>query len=463
MLNKYTKGLLKEYARFFSIIMRLLDVIAVIGTGIISYYSKFGHFTFSIYYLSALAVSSVLTLLVFSELNIYESVRVQSFWQYLIKLSQAVLIVLMLLAGLAFLTKTGQDFSRYWFVLWGVSFLIFLILFRCVLYSILRIMRTKGFNERHVIIIGVSDLTHQLVQAIQQSLWTGFHIVEIFDDQSEHPPKDIHGIPVRMMPDELPVSIDEVWIALSLASEARLKKIMHKLRHRTITTRLVLDLFGMELFNHSITHLAGMPVINIRATPMVGLNRIIKAMEDRILASLILLFISPLLVMIAIAIKFTSPGPIFYKQKRMGWNGKEFTMLKFRTMPVNAESTSGPVWAKKDENRATAVGAFLRKTSLDELPQFINVLCGSMSIVGPRPERPVFVEQFKDEIPGYMQKHFVKACITGWAQVNGWRGNTCLNKRIQYDLYYIENWSLTFDLKIIFLTFFRGFIHKNAY
>jgi putative colanic acid biosynthesis UDP-glucose lipid carrier transferase len=196
---------------------------------------------------------------------------------------------------------------------------------------------------------------------------------------------------------------------------------------------------------------------------MVGLNRLIKAFEDRLLASVILLLLSPLFLLIAMAIKVTSKGPVFYTQKRVSWNGKEFNMLKFRSMPQNAETETGPVWATAGEQRATKIGAFLRKTSLDELPQFMNVLCGDMSIVGPRPERKFFVEQFKEQIPGYMQKHLVKAGITGWAQVNGWRGNTSLEKRIQYDLYYIENWSLALDIKIIFLTFFRGFVNKNAY
>ncbi len=257
--------------------------------------------------------------------------------------------------------------------------------------------------------------------------------------------------------------VDEVWLALPLHAEKRVKEILHELRHDMVTTRFVLDIFGMDLLNHSLTSLAGFPVLNIRSTPMVGMSRVIKAIEDRLLAGCILLLISPLLIMIALAVKWSSKGPVFYRQKRVGWNGKEFEMLKFRSMPVNVESTSGPVWASQHENRATRVGAFLRKTSLDELPQFINVLRGDMSIVGPRPERQYFVEQFKEDVPRYMQKHLVKAGITGWAQVNGWRGNTSLEKRIEYDLYYIENWSLGFDLKIIFLTIFRGFVNKNAY
>lgn len=196
---------------------------------------------------------------------------------------------------------------------------------------------------------------------------------------------------------------------------------------------------------------------------MRGFNRYIKAIEDRVLSCLILILISPILFLLTIGVKLSSPGPIFYRQKRLSWNGQEFEMLKFRSMPVDAESHTGAVWAKKEDNRATKFGSFLRKTSLDELPQFINVLKGDMSIVGPRPERPEFVEKFKHDIPNYMQKHLVKAGITGWAQIHGWRGNTDLKKRIECDLYYIENWSLWLDLKIIFTTIFKGFIGKNAY
>jgi len=206
-----------------------------------------------------------------------------------------------------------------------------------------------------------------------------------------------------------------------------------------------------------------LPVIDLNASPLVGINRFIKELEDKILSLLILIIISPLLLFIAIGIKLTSPGPVFFRQERVSWNGRPFAMYKFRSMPVDVENTSGPVWAKSDEQRATGLGAFLRKTSLDELPQFWNVLKGDMSIVGPRPERPFFVEKFKEEVPDYMKKHLVKAGITGWAQINGWRGDTDINKRIEYDLFYVENWSLWFDLKIIILTLFRGFVHKHAY
>ncbi|HSW70205.1 MAG TPA: undecaprenyl-phosphate glucose phosphotransferase [Gammaproteobacteria bacterium] len=464
------RGLLKEYSQYLAILLRIMDVAAVMIGGLLAYYCKFDSWDLTSQYQAALWAAALLTLFVFSFFHIYDSIRALSFWQHLRSLIQAVFVLFFMLAGLAFLTKTGESYSRSWFLLLGGFSFVLLILFRCIMLIALRLMRSHGWNERRVIIIGAGELGKKLLETVQQKLWTGFHVVTIFDDNAAQNISRVYGVPVIKTPENISVylntagqEVDEIWLALPLCAEKRVKEILHELRNDMMTTRFVLDIFGMDLLNHSLTNLAGFPVLNIRSTPMVGVNRMVKAMEDRILAGCILLVISPLLLIIAFAVKWSSPGPVFYRQKRVGWNGKEFEMLKFRSMPINAEKTSGPVWATQNENRATRVGAFLRKTSLDELPQFINVLLGDMSIVGPRPERQYFVEQFKDEIPRYMQKHLVKAGITGWAQVNGWRGNTSLEKRIEYDLYYIENWSLTFDLKIIFLTIFRGFVNKNAY
>ncbi len=465
------RGLLKEYSQFLAILLRMMDVLAVVSGGLMAYYYKFNSLDIPNEYQVAIVMSGLLTLIIFSFFDIYRSIRGLSFWQHIAKLVQAIFVVLFILAGLAFLTKTGETYSRFWFLLLGGFSFGLLLIFRGTLLLGLRLMRSRGWNERRVIIIGAGDLGKKLLETVQQKLWTGFRIVAVFDDDAaKNSVLTIQGIPIIKTPahisDYLNTSrevIDEVWLALPLHEQKRVKDILHELRHNTVTTRFVLDIFGMDLLNHSLTSLAGFPVLNIRSTPMVGVNRLIKAIEDRFLSACILLLISPLLLIIAAAIKQSSPGPVFYRQKRVGWNGKEFEMLKFRSMPVNAEASSGPVWAKANETRATGVGTFLRKTSLDELPQFINVLLGDMSIVGPRPERQYFVEQFKNEIPRYMQKHLVKAGITGWAQVNGWRGNTSLEKRIEYDLYYIEHWSLAFDLKIIFLTIFRGFVNKNAY
>jgi putative colanic acid biosynthesis UDP-glucose lipid carrier transferase len=462
------KGLLKEYSQLLSFTLRILDVSAVIAAGVIAFFYKFGDLQIPQRYSIALLIAALLTLVVFQAFRIYESARGTGVWSYISRLVQAMLSVMILLAGIAFLTKRGEQFSREWFFWWSLYGITLLVIFRFGLLLLLRIMRSHGWNERRVIVIGAGDLGTKLTETVQQALWTGFRVVGIFDDEITD--KKICGIRVEKTPENLSafiasqnVSIDEVWLALPLHAEKRAKEILHELRHDTVTTRFILDIFGMDLLKHSMDDLAGFPALNIRSTPMVGTNRFIKAVEDRVLASLIILLISPLLLMIAIAVKLSSPGPIFYRQKRISWNGKEFEMLKFRTMPVDAEAKSGPVWATAGEKRATKIGGFLRKTSLDELPQFLNVLRGDMSIVGPRPERLVFVEQFKNQIPRYMEKHLMKAGITGWAQINGWRGNTSLDKRIEYDLFYIENWSLLFDLKIIFLTIFRGLINKNAY
>ena len=223
------------------------------------------------------------------------------------------------------------------------------------------------------------------------------------------------------------------------------------------------DIFNFTLLHHSMTEIAGLPVINLTESPLEGGNRFLKQLEDIVLSLVILLVASPLMLLIAIGVKLSSPGPVFYRQERVTWNGERFHILKFRTMPIGVEVDSGPVWSKRNERRATRFGAFLRRTSLDELPQFINTLRGEMSVVGPRPERPEFVERFKQEIPGYMQKHLVKAGITGWAQVNDFRGDTDVQERIQCDLYYIENWSLWFDLRIIALTLVHVLRSRNAH
>jgi putative colanic acid biosynthesis UDP-glucose lipid carrier transferase len=229
----------------------------------------------------------------------------------------------------------------------------------------------------------------------------------------------------------------------------------------------VLDIFGLDLLNHSITDLAGFPVLNISASPMMGINRVVKAFEDRLLGLIFALLTMPLLAIIALGVELTSKGPILFKQKRLGWDGRIINVYKFRTMYEHTEANETVTQACQNDSRVTPFGKLLRRTSLDELPQFINVLQGKMSIVGPRPHALKHNEQYKESIHTYMQRHRVKPGITGWAQVNGWRGETDtlekMQKRVEFDLYYINNWSLAFDMKIILLTIFRGFVDKNAY
>lgn len=238
---------------------------------------------------------------------------------------------------------------------------------------------------------------------------------------------------------------------------------MESIANQVPDVKLIPDLIRFTRFAAGVDIVQGTPVVSINESPLEGMGQIIKRVVDVGGSIFGLVLFSPILILAAFAVRLSSKGPILFRQERMGLDGKTFEMLKFRSMPVDVESKSGAVWAKAGDNRATPVGKWLRKTTIDELPQLFNVLKGDMSLVGPRPERPVFVEQFRRDVPGYYLRHKVKAGCTGWAQVNGWRGNTSIEKRIECDLYYIQNWSLWMDLRIIFLTVFRGFIHKNAY
>jgi putative colanic acid biosynthesis UDP-glucose lipid carrier transferase len=379
-------------------------------------------------------------------------------------------MVALILAFLAFVTKSGADYSRLWMGTWFASGWIALVGSRVLLRYVLRYLRSSGFNHRHIVIVGTGDQAAIVADRLQKSTWFGLEISALFSSGqiSEHLPswfKDKKIITdyeelIRHVNDN---DVDQVWISLPHSEEKTIREVINVLSDSTAEIRYVPDIFEYQLMHHSLSEVAGVPVVNISYSAIDGANKLVKTMEDYILASVLLIFASPLMALIAIGVKLSSPGPVLYRQKRVGWNGREFTMLKFRSMPVEAERESGPVWASKMDNRATPFGSFLRKTSMDELPQLLNVLRGEMSLIGPRPERPMFVEQYKDEVPHYNKKHLVKAGVTGWAQVHGWRGNTCLHTRIEHDLYYIENWSLWLDIKIIVMTLFRGLIHKNAY
>lgn len=466
------KGLLKEYSRALSLIVRCMDMCTVFVAGWIAYFIKMQHWTLTESYLIAMLMGMLLTLIIYSSFGIYESVRGRGLINHVVQLLQAQSTIALILAGFAFLTKTGEAYSRVWFAAWMILAFGLAVLLRGSLIYVLHAMRAHGLNERRAIIIGATDLGIKFAHTVQQAMWTGFRVVAFLDDHAQEKPNTIDSIPVLQMPTDLTTyltqqHIDEIWLALPLRDEARVKAILFELRHLTVTTRFVLDIFGLDLLNHSITDVAGFPVLNIRATPMIGVNRLVKALEDRLLALIILLMISPLLLLIAVGVKLSSKGPVLFKQARLGWDGKVIKVYKFRTMVQHAEQAGQITQATLGDKRVTLFGRFLRRTSLDELPQFINVLQGRMSIVGPRPHALAHNEMYKEAIHTYMQRHRVKPGITGWAQVNGWRGETDtlskMQKRVEYDLYYINNWSLGFDLRIIFLTLFRGFLSRNAY
>lgn len=361
----------------------------------------------------------------------------------------AVLIGMLLLW--LFVFKASEDFSRVWFLLWATCSLIMLWLERLVIYLFLRALRRRGFNLRHVALVGSGTAAENIKRRLSQAGWSGYQIVLTLPQVD---PGSLAALENK--------EVDEVWLALPFGDGKQIKDALHALRHSTASIRFVPDLLALRLLNHGMSDVLGITMYDLSTSPMTGVNQLVKWLEDKFLSVLILMLISPFMVILAIGVKLSSPGPVFYRQQRVGLNNQPFDMLKFRSMPVDTEK-EGITWGGGASKATTWFGQFIRKTSLDELPQFINVLKGDMSIVGPRPERPMFVEQFKEEIPGYMKKHLVKAGITGWAQVNGWRGDTDLHTRIEYDLYYIEHWSLWLDLKIILLTIFKGFFNKHAY
>lgn len=460
-------GYLHEHSDLLLWVMRASDLLLSLLSCIVAYFIVFSDSSPPSFLLYQVAVimALLLQLVTFQASELYRAWRGEYQLEEFTQLLLAWTIVFGTLIFLSVITKTSANFSRAWLLMWFTCGYGALMVQRFVLRRILRRMRARGFNLRHIVLIAEGKTGAKVFNQLRETPEAGFNILGYYS--SSPPPPAPDSIATGSLEQGIQFvahhHVDQIWLAMPLREENLIEEIMARLRYVTADIRLVPDLFGYRLINHSISSVAGMSVINLSVTPMDGINRWIKALEDKATSLLILVLISPLMLLIALAVKLSSRGPVFYKQTRLSWNGREFEMYKFRTMPVNAEDKSGPVWATSGEKRTTNVGRFLRKSSLDELPQFWNVLKGDMSIVGPRPERKVFVERFKDEIPSYMQKHMVKAGITGWAQVNGWRGDTDLQKRVEHDLYYIDNWSLGLDLKIIFLTLSRGFVHKNAY
>ena len=325
-----------------------------------------------------------------------------------------------------------------------------------------------GIGLKRILIAGAGELGRLVADKILEHRELGYHIVGFVDDRAGGDVLGHRGLPLLGTLDEAGEiatreGVDHLYVALPAEEHVGMLQLLETVGRECIDVKVVPDLLQVIALKARLEDLDGIPIININDVPLQGFNSVLKRSLDVLLSSAALLLLALPFAIIAAIIKLTSPGPVFYRQERMGLDGKPFIIYKFRSMYADAEDASGPVWAREDDPRATPVGKFLRRFDLDEVPQFWNVLRGDMSIVGPRPERPHFVEQFKHRIPQYMLRHKVKAGLTGWAQVNGWRGNTPLEKRIEYDLYYIENWSVWFDLRIIGLTLLHILRSRNAY
>lgn len=463
--------MLQEQSRFFQRLLFIGDFVLIAASWFIAYWIRFEVLVPPEYlpleeYLPFLPWTIILSALVFTASGLYAPVRAQSLVNLVFGVGKSVSVGLVVLFASLFFYR-AFSFSRLMFIMFGVILPALMVLLRLLLYGIARRRRLKGKGIHRVLIVGAGVVGRKLTAAFERYPWMGFEIAGFLDDDADKG-QDVIGTTDDVLTtvddfDQKGKPIDVVYIALPVAAAVTVKNIVDQLSTRSMSVLVVPDLFQFDLLNSRVTHLDGLPIIHVIDEAPVEFATVLKRAFDIVMSILILVLASPLLLLIAIGVKLSSPGPVLYRQDRMGLNGATFEMLKFRSMPVDAEKESGAVWAKPGESRATGFGAFLRRTSLDELPQFINVLKGDMSVVGPRPERPVFIREFRDSLPYYMLRHKTKAGITGWAQVNGWRGNTSLEKRIEYDLYYIQNWSFRLDLKIIWLTIVRGFADENAY
>ena len=337
----------------------------------------------------------------------------------------------------------------------------------CIRY-ILHSMRSKGYNQKHILLIGYSRAAEGFIDRIQANPEWGYRVRGILDDncRTGH---EYKGVPVIGTTGDLEAilalnTLDEIAITLSIGEYAKLEKLVAACEKSGVHTKFIPDYNNIIPTKPYTEDILGLPVINIRYVPLSNtFNALIKRSMDIAGAIVAIIVSSPVMLVLCMLIKLTSPGPLIYKQERVGLHNQTFRMYKFRSMEIQKESEEKKAWTVKNDPRVTGIGKFMRHTSLDELPQLFNILKGEMSLVGPRPERPFFVEKFREEIPRYMVKHQVRPGLTGWAQVNGYRGDTSIRKRIECDLYYIENWSVGFDIKIMFLTIFKGFINKNAY
>lgn len=478
--------MLKKHSQLFISLAFISDLIVISLSWIIAYILRFeleigvvteGEVSFS-EYIKLLPVIILFSAIILRYFGLYLPKRGSSFVYEFLNILKTSTITVFLLIVITFFYRS-YSYSRAVMVFFWVTTIFSLILSRGLIRQLLRWLRKRGFNLRYVLIIGANDLGKMVLEKIKENPWTGFKVIGFIKETSHETPESnsvsgserhgkINGVEILGGIDSIndvikEKSVDQIFITLPLEAHKDLGGILQTLEEETVDIRVIPDFFQFMTLNAGIEDFDGLPVINLSESPLFGWNRVIKRVADIIFSLLILTILSPIMLVIAILIKLTSHGPIFYKQKRLGLAGEVFEMLKFRSMNVDAEKETGPVWASEDDKRVTTIGRFLRSFSLDEIPQFINVLKGDMSIVGPRPERPVFIEEFRKKIPKYMLRHKMKAGITGWAQVNGWRGKTSIEKRIEYDLFYIENWSIALDLKIMWLTLWKGLINKNAY
>lgn len=475
-----TQGLIKPYSSQFTFLSRCLDsLLIILATALTAHLNQL---SLSSDILIGGFLGGMLHQILAEFTEIYRCWRSETLW------AEAKQVLLCWIIGCAMIVGLGQ-FSEVsasfftWNVIaeWFVITLTALLLWRLIVRVFLRNLRARGYNTRMAAIVGTGSLAQEVASRLQNCTWAGYRIYGYFDDRVRNQPLSVE-CRRALGSDEATCDavgsfdelvrlaengqLDSVYIALPMRAERRIQELLHRLANSAATVYVVPDWFVFELLHARSINLNGIPAIGLIGEPMRGLDGWLKRAEDIIVASLILSAIAVPMLFIAMLVKLTSHGPAIFKQQRYGMDGKPIEVWKFRTMKV-MENGSDFKQAKKDDDRITRVGAFLRRTSLDELPQFINVLQGSMSIVGPRPHAVAHNEEFRGQVKSYMRRHKIKPGITGWAQINGWRGETDtlekMEKRIEHDLHYIHHWSVWWDIKIIIKTIFKGFVGKNAY
>jgi len=468
--------MLRKHAQFFESLFLISDLSILSLAWILSYCLRFyttlirppllGTPPF-LNYIEFLLPLWVIWGLVSKKINLYQPRRTEHFLKEFFDVVKCQTLTLIILIAIIYLSRRFEFSRLAFFYFWMISFLGF-ISARFFARKTLRMLRRRGYNQRFALIAGTGELGQKMLEKIELYPELGIQVIGYLTRKIEEVGNKIRDILILGLYEDIDKILDEkdvdiFFIALSIHEYKFLESLIQKVRGRLPDIKVVPGAYEFLSLRGGVDELDGLPIVSLQSSPLYGWNSIFKRMFDLTLGTLILAILSPISVAISILIKLTSDGPILYRQERIGMDGQSFPMLKFRTMRVDAEKETGPVWAKENDPRRTKIGTFLRKTSLDELPQLFNVLKGKMSLVGPRPERPNFVEEFRNKVPSYMLRHKIKAGITGWAQVNGWRGDTSLEKRIEYDLYYIQNWSIRFDLKILCMTLWRGFSSKSAY
>lgn len=468
-------GMLKQKRQLFEYLFAIADLMVVSVAWLIAYWARFhldlvpadkGIPDFA-QYVSMLLFIWIIWAFVFRKMGLYKPMRgVRRTRELWVLVNGNALAILLLISVTYLFREKSSQFSRLVFVYFWFLATLLTVLERSVLRFFLREVRRKGYNLRYMLIVGAGRVAADMVSRVRLHQELGVQLVGCLARTDEHA-RGPGGIPIVGTYADLPrvlecADIDQIVVAVPLEDQYILPSIMTELKDSVLDIKIIPDLYQFASIGGAIEEFEGLPVISLQGCPLDGINLFSKRIVDVAIAGSALCVLSPLLFLIAVLVKLTSRGPILFKQERVSFDGTRFRIVKFRTMYTNAEA-KGPGWTKPGDSRVTPLGRILRSTSLDELPQLLNVLRGDMSLVGPRPERPVFIKDFRQRIPRYMLRHKVPAGITGWAQVNGWRGDTSIDKRIEHDLFYIENWSLWLDMKIILMTFLNGFKNRNAY